>query len=258
MRLIVVEPMRTTKSRGMLLLLAYSLSAVVAGAAAEAEAETIPKAPVSDTITELLETIRVRHGFPALAAAVVVDGEIVATNAVGIRKQGGPETVTVRDRFHIGSVTKSMTATLAAMLVEQGKISWTTTLGESFSGSGDPIHPEYGEVTLEQLLAHRGGAPASPPMDLWMKAWEGKGAPQEQRREFVRGLLARKPEATPGTRKIYSNQGYAIAGVRLEKAAGKAWEDLMRTMLFEPLEMRSAGFGAPATPHAVDQPWGHI
>src|SRR5690606_14906599 len=71
------------------------------------------------------------------------------------------------------------------------------------------------------------------------------------------GLLARKPEATPGTEKIYSNQGYAIAGVMLEKASGQTWEGLMQTMLFDPLGMTSAGFGAPATPGKVDQPWGH-
>jgi CubicO group peptidase (beta-lactamase class C family) len=43
----------------------------------------------------------------------------------------------------------------------------------------------------------------------------------------------------------------------LEQAAGKPWEELMRAMLFEPLGMHSAGFGAPATPGKVDQPWGH-
>jgi CubicO group peptidase (beta-lactamase class C family) len=43
----------------------------------------------------------------------------------------------------------------------------------------------------------------------------------------------------------------------LEKAAGKSWEELMRAMLFTPLGMESAGFGAPATLGRVDQPWGH-
>jgi CubicO group peptidase (beta-lactamase class C family) len=216
-----------------------------------------PKLDYDDPISETLETIRVKHKFPALAAAVVVDGKIVTTNAVGFRKHGGTEAVTVNDKFHIGSVTKSMTATVAAMLVEQGKISWTTTIGESFPDDGEELHPDYRRVTLEQLLAHRGGAPGSAPKVLWIKAWNASGPPAEQRLEFVRGILARKPEARPGTRKIYSNQGYAIAGVMLEKAAGKPWEALMRSMLFEPLGMDTAGFGAPATPGEVDQPWGH-
>ena len=60
-----------------------------------------------------------------------------------------------------------------------------------------------------------------------------------------------------GTKYVYSNQGYAIAGVMLEKASGSTWEDLMQTMLFDPLGMTTAGFGAPASVGAVDQPWGH-
>src|SRR6266481_3501512 len=90
-----------------------------------------PKTPAieySDPVSQMLENIRVKHKLPALAAAVVVDGKIVVTNAVGFRKNGGTEKVTVDDKFHLGSVTKSMTATVAAILVEQGKISWTTTI----------------------------------------------------------------------------------------------------------------------------------
>jgi CubicO group peptidase (beta-lactamase class C family) len=219
-----------------------------------------PKTPAieySEPVSQMLENIRQKHNFPALAAAVVVDGKIVVTNAVGFRKNGGTENVTADDKFHLGSVTKSMTATVAAMLVEQGKISWTTTIGEAFPELKSEIHPDYLGVTLEQLLSHRGGAPGVAPGDLWRKAWAANGTAAEQRLAFIQGILARKPEAKPGTKFIYSNQGYTIAGVMLEKATGKTWEDLLRSMLFEPLGMTTAGFGAPASVDKVDQPWGH-
>jgi len=211
----------------------------------------------SDPVSQMLENIREKHHLPALAAAVVVDGKIVVTKAVGFRKYGGAEKVTADDKFHLGSVTKSMTATVAAMLVEQGKISWTTTIGEAFPDLKSEIHPDYLSVTLEQLLSQRGGAPGDAPGDLWSKAWAANGTAAEQRLDFIKGILARKPEAKPGTKFIYSNQGYTIAGVMLEKAAGKTWEDLLRSMLFEPLGMTTAGFGAPASVGKVDQPWGH-
>jgi len=216
-----------------------------------------PPIEYSDPVSKMLEDVRVKHGFPALAAAVVVEGRIVVTNAVGFRKSGGPEQVTADDRFHIGSVTKSMTATVAAMLVEQGKISWQTTIGEALPGLKSGVHADYLGVTLEQLLSHRSGAPGDAPADLWFKAWRATGSPAEQRMEFVKGLLARKPESKPGSKYAYSNQGYTIAGVMLEKAAGKTWEDLLRSRLFEPLGMTTAGFGAPASLGKVDQPWGH-
>jgi len=218
------------------------------------------KSPVvhyDDPVSVMLEGVRAKHGYPALAASVVVDGKIVVTNAVGFREDGGPERVTADDRFHLGSVTKSMTATVAAMLVEQGKTTWETTIGEAFPELRDKIHTDYLGVTLEQLLAHRGGAPGNAPSDLWSKAWKARGTPAEQRMEFVEGLLARKPQTKRGTKYVYSNQGYAIAGVMLEKASGSTWEDLMQTMLFDPLGMTTAGFGAPASVGAVDQPWGH-
>jgi len=210
-----------------------------------------------EDVSRLLEHIRAKYKLPSLAAAVLFDGSIVATNAVGVRKQGDSQKVTANDEYHLGSITKSMTATVAAMLVEQGKISWTTTVGEMFPDLRQQMHPQYRGVTLEQLLAHRGGAPADPPAQVWSDAWEAQGTPGAQRLAFVTAILARKPAAEPGTKFIYSNQGYAIAGVMLERATGKSWEDLMRSMLFEPLGMSSAGFGAPASPGKIDQPWGH-
>jgi len=216
-----------------------------------------PAIEYSDPVSEMLEDIREKHNFPALAAAVVVDGKIVVTKAVGFRKNGGTEKVMVNDKFHLGSVTKSMTATVAAMLVEQGKSSWTTTIGEAFPELKSEIHPDYLAVTLEQLLSQRSGAPGDAPPDLWRKAWAANGTAAEQRLAFIKDILARKPEAEPGSKFIYSNQGYTIAGVMLEKATGKTWEDLLRSMLFEPLAMTTAGFGAPASVDKVDQPWGH-
>ncbi|MGA2662813.1 MAG: serine hydrolase domain-containing protein [Verrucomicrobiota bacterium] len=216
-----------------------------------------PAIEYSDPVSEMLEDIREKHNFPALAAAVVVDGKIVVTKAVGFRKNGGTEKVMVNDKFHLGSVTKSMTATVAAMLVEQGKSSWTTTIGEAFPELKSEIHPDYLAVTLEQLLSQRSGAPGDAPPDLWRKAWAANGTAAEQRLAFIKDILARKPEAEPGSKFIYSNQGYTIAGVMLEKATGKTWEDLLRSMLFEPLAMTTAGLGAPASVDKVDQPWGH-
>jgi len=235
-------------------ILALSLGAIVLVHAKETNA---PAVEPSNSVSQMLESIRVKHNLPALAAAVVVDGKIVATNAVGFRKNDGPEKVAVDDQFHLGSVTKSMTATVAAMLVEQGKISWTTTIGDAFPELKSVIHPDYLDVTLEQLLSQRSGAPGDAPADLWSDAWAATGTAAEQRLAFIKGILARKPEAKPGTKFIYSNQGYTIAGVMLEKATGKTWEDLLRSRLFEPLGMTTAGFGAPASLDKVDQPWGH-
>src|SRR6266496_2443260 len=67
----------------------------------------------------LLEPIRAKGDLPALAAAEVHNGQIVAWGAVGFRRLGSRERVTLQDKWHIGSCTKSMTESVAGMLVER-------------------------------------------------------------------------------------------------------------------------------------------
>ncbi len=210
-----------------------------------------------EDVSYRLRRIQKSTKVPAIAAAVVVDGQIAAFGATGLRSADDEVAVTPEDVWHLGSCTKSMTAAVAAMLVEDGALRWDSTVGELFPELGAAIRPAWRGVTLEQLLVHRGGAPHDPPAALWKAACERQGTPAAQRLAFITGLLAAEPEKPPGTHFIYSDSGYAIAGAMLERATGQAWEALMRARLFAPLGLKSAGFGEPATPNELDQPWGH-
>jgi D-alanyl-D-alanine carboxypeptidase len=235
-------------------LFAMVLAARAAQSATNNSAETWPS---SDTAAKL-EAIRAKYNFPALAVVVVKDGTICDRAAVGVRKMGDTTPVTTNDEFHIGSCTKSMTGTLAAMFIEEGKLRWDTTTVEVFPELKGKMDKQYETVTVEQLLQHRGGVPTKPPADAWNRAWKQEGTPVEQRMEFITAVLEQPPEAPPGTKMIYSNQGYAIIGAMLERIAGQPWETLITEKLFKPLHMDSAGFGPPGTPGGVDQPWGHV
>ncbi|MEX2306563.1 MAG: serine hydrolase domain-containing protein [Pirellulales bacterium] len=229
-----------------------------AAAAAEPTAASEEELDGARNLAEILEPIRREKKLPALAAAVVKDGRTVALGAVGVRRAGGTERVGVNDRFHIGSCTKSMTATLSAILVQQGKLKWGSTIGEVFADQADKILPAYHDVTLEQLLMHRSGIKdGATTSTVWKKIWSLKGPMLEQRREFVELVLAEKPAAARGAKFIYSNYGYTIAGAMCERVTDKTWEDLMREELFTPLGMTTAGFGPPGDANTVDQPFGH-
>ncbi len=218
----------------------------------------LPAEPSTSTnMLQTIESIRQQYKLPALAAVVTRNGEICDRLAVGVRKWGDSTPVTTNDLFHIGSCTKSMTATLAAILIDQGKLRWDTTIAEVFPELKGQMDKQYENVTVEQLLMHRGGVPGTPPSDAWKQAWAEHGTPVEQRLKFITAVLRQPPEAVPGTKMIYSNQGYAIVGAMLEKITGSPWETLITDQLFKPLHMDSAGFGSPGTPGAVDQPWGH-
>jgi len=216
-----------------------------------------PAMEESGSVSQTLEAIRKKHDLPALAVVVVKDGQICRRAAVGVRKSGDDTLVTTNDLFHIGSCTKSMTATLTAMLIEEGKLKWDTTVAEVFPELRGKMDRQYEAVTIEQLLHHRGGVPGAPPAAAWAEAWKETGTPTQQRRNFIEAVLAAPPEAAPGTKMIYSNQGYAIVGAMLEKITGTNYESLITEKLFKPLHMDSAGFGPPGPNGTTEQPWGH-
>ncbi|HTL54151.1 MAG TPA: serine hydrolase domain-containing protein [Candidatus Limnocylindrales bacterium] len=228
--------------------------AIGLGLAACAFAEA---APASEDTAQILDNIRKKYSFPALAVVVVTNRTICERAAVGVRKEGEKAAVTTNDLFHIGSCTKSMTATVTASFIEEGVLRWDTSILEVFPELREKMHERYRAVTVAQLLTHRGGVPTEPPGPAWARAWEQKGTPTEQRYEFIASVLTNPPAATPGSKYLYSNQGYAIVGAMLERITGKPWETLMTNRLFKPLGMTTAGFGPPGTPGKLDQPWGH-
>jgi len=201
-----------------------------------------------ESLDDLLEGFRARHRLPGLAALVIKAGKVHAEGAAGIRKAGAPERMTARDQFHIGSNTKAMTATLAAILVEEGRIGWHTTLARAFPEI--QIHPALAGATLELLLLHRAGTRANTSVPQ-------VGALQEQRIAYLKAVATGAPEHFPGAKFLYSNAGYIIAGAMLERATGIVWEKLMRERLFAPLGMSACGFGPPPQRGGVDNPWGH-
>ncbi|MCP3920266.1 MAG: beta-lactamase family protein [bacterium] len=208
----------------------------------------------------LLEPIRERAALPALGAAIVSGDQLVAIGAVGKRRIDAESPVTASDLWHLGSCTKSMTATWVATRVEAGEIEWGTTLGDVYPDlvESGAMHADWRAVTLEMLLTNSSGAPtALNAGGLWQKLWRHEGTPAEQRRTLVEGVLARKPAAPPGTKFIYSNAGFSIAAAMTEKVLEATWEERIRSDLFVPLGMTRAGFGAPGEKGTVAQPFGH-
>lgn len=236
----------------------FLLVLLMSGAALFAQSVNTTNSPAHSTRATGIARIREEHNLPALAVVVTKDGRLCDIAAAGVRKWGDTTPVTTNDLFHIGSCTKSMTATLAAILIDEGKLRWDTTIGEMFPELKGKMDKRYEAVTVEQLLHNRGGVPHSPPAAAWERAWKEIGTLAEQRREFVEAVLAAPPEAEPGTKMIYSNDGFVIVGLMLEKISGQDLEALMTAKLFKPLHMDSAGFGVPGTSDKVDQPWGHV
>src|SRR5579872_6405281 len=203
-------------------------------------------------ITEL----RKENQLVGLAAMVMVEGKVMASAADGERKKGSGVPIELGDRWHLGSITKSITATMIGRLVESGQMQWTDTIGERFSDAA--IHEDWKPVTLQQLLTHTSGAPANFSWGVNLKKPVLGPECTRERRKAVMDVIAEKPAHPPGEKFVYSNVGYTIAGAMAETATGMSWEDLVKREVFEPLELNDAGFGPPKSPSkTLDQPRGH-
>lgn len=220
--------------------------AVLAGAAAALSPSATSAAPPN------AEDIRRAVGAPAAGVAFQRNGQVTLDFA-GIRAQGHDALVAQNDLWHLGSNTKSMTAVLAARLVEKGVISFEDSLGAYL----DDVGPDLKTTTLEQLLHHRGGVDANPSLDFVIsQKTRNVTDPIALRLKYLSVALT-SYVAKPG-RFHYSNSSYVAAAAMMEAAAGEPWEALISREVFAPLGLDSPGFGPPGhSISAPDQPWGH-
>jgi CubicO group peptidase (beta-lactamase class C family) len=229
-------------------LLVISVAALANGAVAQSG---------DPDVINLIEPIRLKHHLPALGAAVVTSRGVVASGVTGVRKANTDVAATIDDQWHLGSDTKAMTAVLIATLVERGKLNWETTLAEVFPDLTAAFSMEFRRITIKQLLSHHAGLPANLG---WLAMWAvEKSSPSipEQRLKALQKAASTKLQSQPGTKFLYSNLGYTLAGAIAERVGGQSWEDLMREIVFNPLRMTSCGFGGLGTPGKIDQPWPH-
>ena len=216
-------------------------------------------------LSPLVAEIPGKTGVPAIGVLLVVDGETRGIGYSGVRKAGTTTEVEADDRWHLGSCTKSFTATLAATFVEEGAISWESTIGEIL-GKELKILEGYEGVTLGMLLANRSGITGNAPdsvyagIEISEKVADLKDRDLlRQRAQYAEAVLNLPPSSAPGTAYEYSNAGFVVAGAMLEQVSGEPWEKLIEERIFQPLEMTHSGFGNAARDDKKNpsQPWPH-
>ena len=185
-------------------------------------AQDLAKGPQEVTLKELVPRLRENRKLVGLAAMVMVDGKVVDSAVDGVRLSGNRAKLTIDDRWHIGSITKSVTSTLIARLVGSGVMAWTDTIGEGFANAD--VHVSWKPVTLRQLLTHTSGAPAN--FSVWVRLRHpARGSKRmAARKKAVLQVLKAQVSHAPGEKFEYSNVGYTIAGAMAENATGKLWE----------------------------------
>lgn len=199
-----------------------------------------------------LQRIVDETGAPALGGMVVTPTGIAFLEVAGRRRIDGPDPVTVRDKWHLGSNTKAMTAALYGKLVEAGLAKWGATLRELFPDL--TLDAAWSTTTLEAVMSHRAGLSDKGVIGIpWLIAALDDERPlPAQRTALVGKALAAPPKGKVGVFE-YANINFVVAGAAIERLVGGDWETAITERLFKPLGMAGAGFGAPKG----DQPWGH-
>ena len=223
-------------------------------------------APITDKsgdfdFAQILETMRQKEKLPAIAGSVIIDGDIYAQAAAGTREYGTNNWVTIEDKFLIGSCGKAFTATLAAILVNEGILQWDATVKGAFPKV--KMHSEWESITVKNLLTNRSGCADDSdskllPDDQLHDLWNDKNPPIDMRFRYMKRAINIKPRHPPNKVVLYANSGFLVAGVMLETVANKAFENLMKEKLFNPLGLNSAGYGSPAAIDPISQPHGHF
>lgn len=216
--------------------------------AATSRAQQLP-APVPLVLDSLLRA----HRLPALAAAVIEPGRIRYLMG-GTRRNDQPDPVQPTDFWHLGSNTKAITSFVAAKLVERGKLRWDSRLLDVVPELRGHVRPEYEDITLDALLAHRAGIRPYNTGSEISELPAFTGPISQQRLQFAQFVLQQSPVPPTTGPYTYSNAGYALAALMLERTAHRSWEaQVARTCRRLGLRER-LGF-----PNRADtaQPWGH-
>ncbi len=164
--------------------------------------------------------------------SVTHHGQPVVSLVKGVVAGPGSAPIGAATRFNLASMGKMFTAVAIGQLVDAGKVHWDDPVGKYVSG----LTPEASIVTVRQLLTHSSGLgdffkPQN--MDAMLKARTAS--------DILPLIAADKPSFAPGSKFSYSNSGFALLGVVIERVSGQSYGDYLREHIFAPAGMTDTG-----------------
>src|SRR5579864_1106307 len=176
----------------------------------------------------------VEHHFRG-AVLAGMDGKIIFEKAYGPADEEWDVPNSLKSKFRIASLTKQFTATCVLLLQERGLLHVQDLVSKYL-----PDMPEaWKGVTIHQLLTHTSGVPNPDYGSKQSKNTDRIGATPG---ELVTLVAGQPLDFRPGTRWSYSNTGYMLLGMLIEKLSGQPYADFLKTNIFDPLSMTDSGY----------------
>jgi CubicO group peptidase (beta-lactamase class C family) len=166
------------------------------------------------------------------AALIAKNGKTVFANAYGLADREKKTPNTLKTRFRVGSMNKMFTAVATLQLVQSGKLDLKAPFGNYLTDY--PNKDVASKVTIEQLLSHTGGTG-----DIFGPQFSEHRLELKTLQDYVKLYGNRGPEYPAGSRWQYSNYGFLLLGVLIEKVSGQSYYDYVRNHIFKPSGMTS-------------------
>ena len=201
------------------------------GTTAPAEFRIHPMAE-RDAIAALRKVAQERSASDQFSGAIAVSkhGTVIFEQAYGMADRSRKIPNRLDTQFRMGSMNKMFTATAILQLDQSGKLKLTDTLGQYLKDY--PNKETASKVTLQELLNHTGGTG-----DIFGPEFEKNRLALKTLQDYVNLYGQRSPEFEPGSKWEYSNYGFILLGIVVEKASGKDYYDYVRQHIFNPAGM---------------------
>ncbi|MEO6083213.1 MAG: serine hydrolase domain-containing protein [Umezawaea sp.] len=234
-------------------------AALLLAAASPAASVPSPTTVIGD-VQKAMEKLAATPGVVGAVGGVYLDGKSAGRGTAGSRLLGGNGgTIPADSRFRIGSQTKTMVGTVLLQLVNEGRVGLDDKLARLLPEvAAGGLVERAGEITVRQLVQHTSGVPD------WYSL-EGSSEPAFDVFDFtayhrpidiVKMTRGRPRTGEPGEKFTYSNTGYTLLGMIIEKVTGHALARELDQRLFRPLGMTRT-YQVTGPPEGIDGPHGH-
>jgi CubicO group peptidase (beta-lactamase class C family) len=184
------------------------------------------------------------------AVLVAKDGKPVFAQAYGLADREKKTPNTLKTRFRIGSMNKMFTAVATLQLVQNGKLDLKAPFGNYLTDY--PNKDVASKVTIEHMLSHTGGMG-----NIFGPDFNKNRLDLKTLHDYVKLYGNRGPEFEPGSRWQYSNYGFLLLGVIVEKVSGQNYYDYVRDHIFKPAGMIATA-SEPEDQEVVDRSVGYM
>ena len=207
----------------------------VPGHAAAAPSTATPDTPaaLADFDSFIAETLR-KWNVPGVAISIVKDGQVVLAKGYGTRDPATGQPMTKDTIFPIASTSKAFTSFGAALLVDEGKMSFDAPVVGYLPGFALKDPAASSGLTLRDMLSHRSGMPRHDP--LW---YHNSGFTPDQ---LVTRMAHLESSAPFRSKWQYNNNMYILSGLAVGKVSGQGFERFLEERIFRPLDMDRTTF----------------